>query len=145
MTTKEQHEQNLLGFIDLIKSSMSDIGSFKKSEISSYFLMMRKFFENYVNENNEKYSVENSLYIKSNEAENINHFFNVMIEMFEKSNSAGYIHEMTVLDRETLVKIGECYRAQMVEIQMNLKSQYEIVGTHNAKIDFLLKEIGVEN
>ena len=57
--TKKQHEQNLIGFIDLIESSMSDIGSFTKGDISTYFLMMRKFFENYVDENNEIYNVSN--------------------------------------------------------------------------------------
>jgi hypothetical protein len=139
--TINQHEQNLIGFIDLIKSSMSDIGSFTKGDISSYFLMLRKFFEDYVNENNKIYDLESPLYIKNQEAENINHFFNVMIEIFEKSNSTGFIHEMTVVDRATLIKISECYRTEMVDIQMNLKKQFEIVATHNDKIEYFLKKL----
>ena len=144
MTTKKQHEQNLAGFIDLLSSSMSDIESFNKGDISTYFLMMRKFFENYVDENNEMYDKDNPLCIKDTEAKNINHFFNLMINMFEKSSSAGFIHEMTVLDKETLIKIGECHRAQMGHMQMNLNSQYQIVNTYNEKIDSLFIEIGVE-
>ena len=139
--TINQHEQNLIGFIDLIKSSMSDIGSFTKGDISSYFLMLRKFFEDYVNENNKIYDLESPLCIKNQEAENINHFFNVMIEIFEKSNSTGFIHEMTVVDRATLVKISECYRTEMVDIQMNLKKQFEIVATHNDKIEYFFKKL----
>ena len=142
--TKKQHEQNLIGFIDLIESSMSDIGSFTKGDISTYFLMMRKFFENYVDENNEIYNVSSPLFIKNKEAENINYFFNIMIDMFEKSNSAGYIHEMTIIDRETLLKISESHRAQMVKMQTNLNSQYQIITTYNEKIDYLLKEIRPE-
>jgi hypothetical protein len=142
--TKKQHEQNLIGFIDLIESSMSDIGSFTKGDISTYFLMMRKFFENYVDENNEIYNVASPLFIKKKEAENINYFFNIMIDMFEKSNSAGYIHEMTIIDRETLLKISESHRAQMVEMQTNLNSQYQSITTYNEKIDYLLKEIRAE-
>ena len=142
--TKKQHEQNLIGFIDLIESSMSDIGSFTKGDISTYFLMMRKFFENYVDENNEIYNVSSPLFIKNKEAENINYFFNIMIDMFEKSNSAGYIHEMTIIDRETLLKISESHRAQMVKMQTNLNSQYQSITTYNEKIDYLLKEIRPE-
>lgn len=74
MTKKEQHERNLAGFVNLLESSMSDIGSFTKGDISTYFLMMRKFFENYVDENNKIYNVASPLFIKKKEAENINYF-----------------------------------------------------------------------
>ena len=67
-----------------------------------------------------------------------------MIDMFEKSNSAGYIHEMTIIDRETLLKISESHRAQMVKMQTNLNSQYQSITTYNEKIDYLLKEIRPE-
>ena len=144
MTTKEQHERNLAGFVNLLESSMSDIGSFTKGDISTYFLMMRKFFENYVDENNKIYNVASPLFIKKKEAENINYFFNIMIDIFEKSNSSGYIHEMTVIDKETLLKISESHRAQMVEMQTNLNSQYQSITTYNEKIDYLLKEIRAE-
>lgn len=140
-----QHERNLLGFIDLIKSSMSDIDSFTKYDISTYFLMMRKFFEDYVNENNKIYEVESPLYIKNQEANNINHFFNVMMDLFEKSNSTGFIHEMTVIDKEALIKIVQCYKEQMADISINLRNQYQIVSVLNAEFDSLLKEVGLSN
>ena len=143
MTTKEQHERNLAGFVNLLETSMSDVGSFKRDDISTYFLMMRKFFKNYVNENNEKYDVESPLYIKGQEAENIKYFFNTMIEIFEKSKSVGFIHEMAVIDGEKLKEITNCQFAQMDAIQTNLKIQHEIVCSHNHKIESLLKEIGV--
>lgn len=143
MTTKEQHEQNLAGFINLLKTSMSDVDSFKKGDISTYFLMMRKFFKNYINENNEKYDAESPLCINGQEEENIKYFFNTMIEIFEKSQSVGFIHEMTVVDSEKLKEITNCQFSQMDAIQTNLKIQHEIVCSHNHKIESLLKEIGV--
>ena len=138
-----KHEENLGAFIGLLKTSMSDVDSFKKNDIATYFLMMRKFFKNYVNENNEKYDVESPLFINGQEAENIKCFFNIMIDMFEKSKSVGFIHEMTILDSGKLKEISKCQFAQMAHMQMNLKEQYEIVSAHNDKIEHLLKDIGI--
>ena len=138
-----QNETNLAGFIKLLKTSLNDVDSFRRGDISTYFLTMRKFFKNYVNENNEKYDAESPLHISHQEAENIKYFFNTMIDMFEKSKTVGFINEMTVLDSGKLKEISECQFAQMEHIQTNLKIQHEIVSSHNHKIEHLLKDIGV--
>jgi hypothetical protein len=80
-----QNEKNLAGFINLLQTSLSDVDSFRKNDVSSYFLMLEKFFINYVNENNKKYEFENPLYIKREEAEKITYFFNTMVNLFENS------------------------------------------------------------
>ncbi len=139
-----QSERNLAEFIDLLKTSMNDVSSFKKDDIATYFLMMRKFFKNYVNKNNEKYDVESPLHIKNEEAENINYFFSTMNEMFDKSNTAGYMHEMTVFDSEALKKLGDYQFRQLVDMQENLMQQNEIVHAHNEKMEYLLREMGVK-
>ena len=69
-----QNERNLAGFIDLLRKSDNNVGSFKKNEVVTYFLIVQNFFKNYVNENNEKYDIENPLFIKNEEAEVLNIF-----------------------------------------------------------------------
>jgi hypothetical protein len=139
-----QHETNLAGFIDLLKTSMNDVASFKKEDIATYFFMMRKFFKNYINENNEKYDVESPLFIKNEEAENIKYFFNAMIEIFEKSKSVGFIHELTVLDSEALKKIGDLQLRQLVDMESSLRQQSEIVHAHTEQMEYFLREIGIK-
>ena len=143
MTTNEEHERNLLGFINLLQTTLSDVSSFRKSEVSSYFLMLRKFFENYVKENNEKYEYENPLYIKNEDAEKVTYFFNIMMEMFENSKSEDYIHEMTVLDKKTIEKISEYQFEQFDDAERNLRRQIETVTVHNQRIEYLLHELGI--
>jgi hypothetical protein len=138
-----QNERNLAGFISLLQTSLSDVSSFRKSEVSSYFLMLRKFFENYVNENNQKYEFGNALYIKTEDAEKVTYFFNTMMEMFENSKSEDYIHEMTVLDKATIEKIGEYQLEQFDDAQTNLRRQIETVTVHNQRMEYLLHELGI--
>lgn len=144
MTTKEQHERNLAGFIGLLQTSMSDVGSFRKAEISTYFLMMRKFFKNYVNENNELYEIGSPMRIGEQEAENIKYFFNSMIAIFEKSNGDGYLDELEVLNGESLKKIAEQQFRQIEDIQNGIKQLSEHAYAHRHKLESVLKEIGIE-
>jgi hypothetical protein len=138
-----QNERNLSGFINLLQTSLSDVSSFRKNDVSSYFLMLRKFFENYVKENNEKYEFENPLYIKNEDAEKVTYFFSVMMEMFGNSKSENYIHEMTVLDKSTIEKIGEYQLEQFDDAQTNLRRQIETVTVHNQRMEYLLHELGI--
>lgn len=142
MTSKEQHERNLAGFINLLKTSMSDVDSFQKNEVAAYFLMMRKFFKDYVGENNEKYEVGSPLFMESQEANNIQCFFDIMIEIFDKSKSVGFIHDMTVLDRETIQKLGDNQIKQCIDMHNSFRQHIEVVSSHNIRIEDLLKEIG---
>ena len=142
MSSKEQHERNLVGFIDMLKMSMSDVDSFQKNDIASYFLMMRKFFKDYVNENHEKYEVESPLFIKSQEARNIQCFFDRMIEIFDKSQSVGFISGMTVLDKEMLEKLGEYQIRQLIEMESFRRQQSELVAAYSNRMEELLGEIG---
>jgi hypothetical protein len=144
MSSKEQHERNLVGFIDMLKTSMSDVDSFQKNDIASYFLMMRKFFKDYVNENNEKYEVESPLFIKSQEARNIQCFFDRMIAIFDKSQSVGFISGMTVLDKEMLEKLGEYQIRQFIDTEISLRQFSEVIATHRVRVGDLLEEIGVK-
>lgn len=144
MTSKEQHEKNLAVFVDLLKTSMSDVGSFRKAEISSYFLMMRKFFKNYVNENNEIYEVGSSMRIEEQEAENIKYFFNSMIEIFENPNGDGYLHELEVLNRDSLKKIIEQQFRLIDDTQSRIRQLSENTCEHSHKLESMLKEIRIE-
>ena len=143
MSSKEQHERNLMGFIDMLKTSMSDVDSFQKDDVASYFLMMRKFFKDYVNENNEKYEVESPLFIESQEARNIQCFFDRMIEIFDKSKCVGFISGMTVLDEEKVKELREYQIKQLIDIEIIFKQQREMIYTHNARLEDLLKDISV--
>lgn len=144
MSSKEQHERNLMGFINMLKTSMSDVDSFQKDDVASYFLMMRKFFKDYVNENNEKYEVESPLFIESQEAENIQCFFDRMIEIFDKSKCVGYISGMTVLDEENLKKLGGYQIRQSADTEIILRQFSEVIATHRVRVEDLLEEIGVK-
>lgn len=139
----DQNEKNLARFINLLQTSLSDVGSFRKNDVSSYFLMLESFFINYVNENNKKYEFENPLYIKREEAEKITYFFNTMVNLFENSKSEDYIHEMTVLDKSTIEKIGEYQLEQFDDAERNLKRQIETITTHNQRMEYLLHELGI--
>lgn len=142
--TKEQNERNLIAFVELLKTTMSDVGSFRKAEISTYFLMMRKFFKNYVNENNALYEVGSPMRIGEQEAENIKYFFNSMIAIFEKPNGDGYLHELEVLNGETLKQIAEQQFRQIDDIQNGIKQLSEHAYAHSHKLESVLKEIGIE-
>jgi hypothetical protein len=144
MSSKEQHERNLMGFIDMLKTSMSDVDSFQKDDVASYFLMMRKFFKDYVNENNAKYEVQNPLFIESQEARNIQCFFDRMIEIFDKSKCVGYISGMTVLDEENLKRLGEYQIRQSADTEIILRQFSEVIATHRVRVEDLLEEIGVK-
>ncbi len=135
-----QHERNLESFNNLLRTSMNDVGSFKKAEVSSYFLMLRKFFKNYVNENNEKYAGDSKLHIKANEAENLNYFFNAMIQIFESSKSNGYIHELTAVNKEKLAHLAELQSQQMDDLLTVQKRQNEVIQSHNDILEKLLNE-----
>jgi hypothetical protein len=139
----DQNEKNLARFINLLQTSLSDVSSFRKNDVSSYFLMLEDFFINYVNENNKKYEFENPLYIKREEAEKVTYFFNTMVNLFENSKSEDYIHAMTVLDKSTIEKIGEYQLEQFDDAERNLKRQIETVTTHNQKMEYLLHELGI--
>ena len=56
-------------------------------------------------------------------------------------NSA-ILQESSLLSPET--NHYESHRAQMVEMQTNLNSQYQSITTYNEKIDYLLQEIRAE-
>jgi hypothetical protein len=144
MSSKEQHERNLMGFIDMLKTSMSDVDSFQKDDVASYFLMMRKFFKDYVNENNEKYEVESPLFIESQEARNIQCFFDRMIEIFDKSKCVGFISGMTVLDEEMLEKLGEYQIRQLIDMESIRRQQSELFAAYSNRMEELLREIGVK-
>jgi hypothetical protein len=144
MNSKEQHERNLEGFIDMLKTSMSDVDSFRKDDITSYFLMMRKFFKDYVDENNEMYEVESPLFIASQEARNIQCFFNRMIEIFDKSNSVEFICGMTVLDNEILKKFREYQLRQFIDMESIRRQQSELVAAYSNRMEELLREIEVK-
>jgi len=139
----DQNEKNLARFINLLQTSLSDVSSFRKNDVSSYFLMLEDFFINYVNENNKKYEFENPLYIKREEAEKVTYFFNTMVNLFENSKSEDYIHAMTVLDKSTIEKIGEYQLEQFDDAERNLKRQIETVTVHNQRMMELLHEIGI--
>jgi hypothetical protein len=139
-----QHERNLKDFIDMLKTSMSDVDSFQKDDIASYFLMMRKFFKDYVNENNENYEVESPLFIESQEARNIQYFFDRMIEIFDKSKCVGFVSGMTVLDEENLKKLGEYQIRQSADTEIILRQFSEVIATHRVRVGDLLEEIGVK-
>lgn len=142
--TKEQHERNLTAFVDLLKTTMSDVGRFRNAEISTYFLMMRKFFKNYINENNEIYEVGSPMRIGWHEAENIKYFFNSMIAIFEKPNGDGYLHELEVINGESLRKIVEQQFRQIDNIQNGIKQLSEHTYAHSHELESVLKEIGIE-
>ena len=90
-----------------------------------------------------KYEFENPLYIKNEEAEKVTYFFNTMVNLFENSKSEDYIHEMTVLDKSTIEKIGEYQLEQFDDAERNLKRQIETVTVHNQRMMQLLHEIGI--
>jgi len=100
-----QDDRNLKAFVEVLKTTLSDVDSFRKGEIESYFLLLRKFFKNYIKENNEKYNVGNPLYIHGSEAENINKFMNRMMDLFIRSKCSSWLDEMEVFDRSTLNEI----------------------------------------
>jgi hypothetical protein len=141
MTSKEQHERNLAVFVDLLKTSMSDVDSFRKTEISSYFLMMRKFFKDYVIENNKKYDAESPLHIKNKEADNIQRFFNAMIEVFDRSKGNGYIYGMTVLDEEMFEELREYQIRQSFDMEIILRQQAELVAANRNRMEELLRKV----
>lgn len=135
-----QNEQNLESFINLLKTSMNDVGSFRKADVSTYFLMLRKFFKNYINENNEIYDSNSKLHIGADEAENLNYFFNNMINIFENSKSDGYLHELTAVNTEALKELAKLQSHQMNDILHSQKAQTELIQAHNDKVEKFLSE-----
>ena len=120
---------------------MSDVDSFRKTEISSYFLMMRKFFKDYVIENNKKYDAESPLHIKNKEADNIQRFFNAMIEVFDRSKGNGYIYGMTVLDEEMFEELREYQIRQSFDMEIILRQQAELVAANRNRMEELLRKV----
>lgn len=141
MTSKEQHERNLESFIEQLRTTCRDVDSFQRDEVKSYFLMMRKFFKDYVIVNNEKYESESPFLIKNQEAENIQRFFNAMIEVFDRSKVTGYIYGMTVLDEEVLEELRESQTRQSFDMEIILRQQAELVSANRNRMEELLRKI----
>lgn len=138
------NEKNLADFINALEKLSKDVESLKINDVLSYFLIMRKFFKNYVKENHKNYTSDSHLYIKNDESEKITNFLNSMSDIFDKSKSKGCIHDMTVLDGEGLKKIVDFQIEQINDIEKIQEILNEKFQVQNQKIKRLLNEIGIE-
>jgi hypothetical protein len=136
-----QYEKNMVIFNDLLKTSLRDVDSFKKEEVSAYFLVLRKFFKNYIKENNKNHSYDSPLFIRSEEAKSLYKFFDAMIEIFAATKSTAYVGDMKVVGKAQIKKLTDFQSIYPNQLLLMQKEIAEILITHKHEVDNLIDDM----